>query len=132
MVGPNPSVPSCLSQPTLWNKRDLAGQHFLIDTGATALVYPSSWMMATKLACLPWLTGLAQKMFAVNGTEVKLLVKVTKMLRFASWYHWHKFLLANIDCPLLGWDFLCACLRVPSMHRVTLVQHATQAALLAL
>ena len=47
-------------------------------------------------------------MYAVNGSEVHLLGRATKTFRFASRYHRHKFLIANLDRPLLGYNFLQA------------------------
>ena len=44
-------VPSC-TLPTLTDKHDPAGRVFLVDTGATALIYPASFLSITNLACL--------------------------------------------------------------------------------
>ena len=44
-------VPSC-TLPTLTDKRDPARCVFLVDTGATALIYPASFLSVTKLVRL--------------------------------------------------------------------------------
>ena len=89
-------VPSC-TLPTLTNKRSQAGHVFLVDTSATASIYPASFLSITKLARLSCPAGPGRQMYAVNRAEVRLLGRAMKTFRFASRYHHHKFLIANLD-----------------------------------
>ena len=65
-------VPSC-TLPTLTDKRDPASHVFLVDTCATASIYPASFLSVTELACLSRPASLGRQMYAVNGSEVRLL-----------------------------------------------------------
>ena len=107
VVKPSQPVP-VPALPTLTDERDPAGRTFLVDTGATASIYPASFLEITELARLTCPAGLGRQMYAVNGSEVRLLGRATKTFRFAGRYHRHEFLIADLDRPLLGYNFLQA------------------------
>jgi cleavage and polyadenylation specificity factor subunit 1 len=78
-----------------------SGATFLIDTGAFVSVYPfkSSDAEGFKADTSPAL-------IAANGTRIRTYGTVTKSLQFNNQSYTWKFLLADVNLPLIGADFL--------------------------
>ena len=75
----------------------ISGMSLLVDTGASASIWPKS--KSTRLHSTPPLK-------AVNGTTIATFGQISKAIHVQNSVYRHTFILADVQTPILGWDFL--------------------------
>ena len=99
-----PSSHTSTSQPVPsgFSIKDMnSGATFLIDTGAFVSVYPFKSSDAEEFKA-----DTSPTLIAANGTSIRTYGTVTKSLQFSNQSYTWKFLLADVNLPLIGADFL--------------------------
>ena len=80
---------------------EISGRRFLVDTGAARSVFPANNLHFGSLASDPSVT-----LVAANGSNISTFGVREIPLRFGGAFFSWRFLLAAVNQPLLGADFL--------------------------
>ncbi|XP_069182476.1 uncharacterized protein [Procambarus clarkii] len=93
------SNPAISNTTLLYISDIITKRRFLVDTGAAASVLPPPQVKPTRTPGL--------ELRAANGTSVRTYETRALLLHFASLgsFTW-TFLIADVEQPILGWDFL--------------------------